>query len=186
MIAFRNNLPVVRFEDGLVMDFDGRWLSEALALAATRCGYQKWWLVEHVTQTVLAYLRHDFEAPAISPEQLRTAVRSVLQVIGYADVADHFEPLPPPIRLSLADIAREAGAGYELLFFRLLQAELRAIADSPSVRVELFDLNSCVKMLRSAKNWRRDCTGLRTEIVRFVREELDSSPRADELHLQLS
>jgi hypothetical protein len=110
----------------------------------------------------------------------------VLQVIGYADVADHFEPLPPPIRLSLADLAREAGAGYELLFFRLLQAELRAIADSPSVRVELFDLNPCVKMLRSAKNWRRDCTGLRTEIVRFVREELDSSPRADELHLQLS
>ena len=71
MIAFRNNLPVVRFEDGHVMDFNGRWLSEALALAATRCGYQKWWLVEHVTQTVLAYLRHDFEAPAISPDTVK-------------------------------------------------------------------------------------------------------------------
>jgi hypothetical protein len=168
------------------MDFDGRWLSEALALSATRAGYEKWWLVEHVTQTVLAYMRHDFEPPTISPEQLRTAVRSVLQVIGYADVADHFEPLPPPIRLSLADLAREAGAGYELLFFRLLQNELRAIAESPSVRVELFDLTRCVKLLRSAKSWRRDCTGLRAEIVRFVREELDSSPRADELRLQVS
>jgi hypothetical protein len=186
MIAFRNNLPVVRFDDGRVMNFDGRWLSEAVALAATRSGYQKWWLAEHVTQTVQAYLRHDFDPPTISPEQLRTAVRSVLQVIGYADVADHFEPLPPPIRLSLADLAREAGAGYELLFFRLLQNELRAIAESPSVRVELFDLNPCVKMLRSAKNWSRDCEGLQAEIVRFVREELDSSPRADELRLQLS
>ncbi len=101
-------------------------------------------------------------------------------------MADHFEPLPPPIRLSLADLAREAGAGYELLFFRLLQNELRSIAESPSVRVELFDLTRCVKLLRSAKSWRRDCTGLRAEIVRFVREELDSSPRADELRLQVS
>jgi hypothetical protein len=41
-------------------------------------------------------------------------------------------------------------------------------------------------MLRSAKNWSRDCAGLQAEIVRFVREELDSSPRADELRLQLS
>jgi hypothetical protein len=185
MIAFQNNLPVVRFEDGHVMPFDPRWLSESVGRAARLAGYPKWWLVEHVTETVAAYLRHDFDAPAVSPAQLRTTVASVLQVIGYADVATHFEPLPPPVRLSLADLAREAGAGYELMFFRLLQNRLRDIAVSPSNRVEFFDLRPCVKMLRSAKNWSRDCTGLRAEIVRFIREELDLSPRADELNLQL-
>jgi hypothetical protein len=185
MIAFKDNLPVVRFDDGGVMNFDTRWLSESLARAASRAGYQKWWLVEHVTETVATYLRNDFDSPAVCLAQLRSAVQSVLQVIGYADVATHFEPLPAPVRLSLADLAREAGEGYELFFFSLLQNRLRDIADSPSIRVELFDLRPCVKMLRCAKNWRHDCTGLRAEIVKFVREELDSSPRADELNLQL-
>ncbi len=186
MIAFRNDLPVVRFDDGRIMDFETRWLSEGLARAASRAGYQKWWLAEHVTETVVTYLRNDFDAPVVALPQLCTTVQSVLQVIGYADIATHFEPLPPPFRLSLARLAREAGDGYELLFFRLLQDELRAIADSPSLRVELFDLQPCVKLLRHAKNWRPDCAGLRAEIVKFIREELDGSPRADELHLQLS
>ena len=186
MIAFKNDIPVVRFDDGRIMNFEAQWLSEGLARAADRAGYKKWWLAEHVTETVAAYLRNDFDFPAVSLPQLRTAVQSVLQVIGYADVATHFEPLPPTVRLSLAELAREAGAGYELFFFRLLQNRLRDIADSTSLRVELFDLQPCVKLLRSAKNWRSDCIGLRAEIVRFIREELDSSPRADELNLQLS
>ncbi len=186
MIAFKNLLPAVRFDDGRIMDFETPWLAEGLARAAQRAGYQKWWLAEHVTETVATYLRNDFDEPVLALGQLRTTVQSVLQVIGYADVATHFEPLPPPFRLSLARLAREAGTGYELLFFRLLQDELRTIADSPSLRVELFDLQPCVKLLRSAKNWRTDCAGLRSEIVRFIREELDSSPRAAELHLQLS
>jgi hypothetical protein len=186
MIAFKDNLPVVRLDDGNIMDFECRWLSEGLTRAAQRAGYQKWWLAEHVTETVAAYLRNDFDSPAVSLPQLRSAVQSVLQVIGYADVATHFEPLPPPVRLSLADLAREAGDGFELFFFQLLQGHLRHIADSPSMRVELFDLQPCVKLLRRAKNWRPDCAGLRAEIVKVVREELDSSPRADELNLQLS
>lgn len=186
MIAFKNHLPAVRFEDGRLMEFESRWLQEGLARAASRAGYQKWWLAGHVTETVVTYLRNDFDDPIVDLPQLGTTVQSVLQVIGYADVAEHFRPLPPPFRLSLAHLARQAGAGYELLFFRLLQNELRAIADSPSLRVELFDLQPCVKLLRHAKNWRTDCTGLRAEIVRFVREELDCSPRADELNLQLS
>ena len=62
---------------------------------------------------------------------------------------------------------------------------LLGVAFDP-LRVELFDLQPCVKLLRNAKNWRTDCTGLRAEIVRFVREELDCSPRADELNLLLS
>jgi hypothetical protein len=186
MIAFKNQLPVVRFDDGHIMNFEAAWLAEGLARAASRAGYQKWWLAEHVTETVVTYLRQDFNDPVVALPQLRTTVQSVLQVIGYADVANHFEPLPPPFRLSLVRLAREAGNGYELVFFRLLQSQLRTIADSPSLHVELFDLQPCVKLLRSAKNWRSDCTGLRSEIVRYIREELDLSPRADELQLQLS
>lgn len=186
MIALVDSLPMVRFDDGNVMAFEPRWLSEGLARAADRAGYRKWWLADHVTQTVATYLRNDFQASVVGLSQLRTAVQSVLQVIGYSDIAAQFEPLPAPVRISLERIAREAGDGYELFFFRLLQQRLREIVESPSVRVEFFDLRPCVKHLRSAKNWRSDCAGLHAEIVRFIRGELDGCSRARELNLQLS
>jgi hypothetical protein len=94
--------------------------------------------------------------------------------------------MPPPERISLAELAREAGHGYELAFFELLRTRLRAVIASPALQVELCDLHSCVKMLRSAKNWRNDCSGLLGEIVTFVRGEIGLSQRANELHLQLS
>ncbi len=186
MIAFKDNLPALRFDDDRVMELEQRWLSEGIARAAARAGYQKWWLTSHVTETVMTYFRNDFEAPTLGLAQLKTAVQSVLQVIGYADVASHFEPMPPPVRVSLAQLARKADTGYELAFFQLLREELRQIVQSSSLRVEFFDLNRCVKMLRSAKNWRADCNGLRAEIVRYVRSELDASNRPLELQLQLS
>ncbi len=186
MIAFRDNLPLVRFDDGQVIAFEGSWLARGLARAAAQAGYERWWLAGHVTQSVINYLEKDFTDPTIGIARLRTSVCSVLQVIGYSDIADCFQPLPPPVHLSLAALAREAGSGYELSFFTLLRDRLREIVDSDTLQAELRDLRPCVKLLRSAKIWRRDCTGLRSEIVRFVRKSLDESARADELQLQLS
>jgi hypothetical protein len=186
MIALKDNLPLVRFNNGQIMAFERDWLSRGLCRAAHRAGYAKWWLAEHVTESVTSYLGHDFDSSVVTITALQNAVQSVLQVIGYGDVAEHFEPLPPPVRLSLVELAREAGAGYELVFFNLLQSRLREIVHSAATEVEFFDLQPCVKLLRSAKNWRRDCSGLRSEIVRFVRGNLDASTRASELQLQLS
>jgi hypothetical protein len=186
MIAFKNNLPLVRFDDGQVIAFETSWLARGLTRAAAQAGYNRWWLAGHVAESVVAYLERDFTDNTVGLERLRTAVQSVLQVIGYADIADAFEPLPPPVRLSLAALAHEAGSGYELTFFHLLRDRLREIVNSNAVQAELRDLAPCVKMLRSAKIWRRDCTGLRTEIVRFVRGSIDESHRAAELQLELS
>lgn len=50
--------------------------------------------------------------------------------------------------------------------------------------MEICDAHNGVKLLRSAKNWRRDCSGLLDEIVGFVREEIGTGD--NELRLQLS
>ncbi len=186
MIAFRDNLPLVRFDDGQVIAFETSWLARGLVRAAAQAGYDRWWLASHVAESVVAYLEDDYTDTTVGLERIRKAVQSVLQTIGYADIADRFEPLPPPVRLSLAALAYEAGSGYELTFFHLLRDRLRRIVDSDAVQAELRDLAPCVKLLRSAKIWRRDCTGLRTEIVRFVRCSIDDSDRANELQLELS
>lgn len=186
MIAFKDNLPLVRFHDGHVMNFERAWLSRALVRAAEAAGYKKWWLADHVTESVTSYLEQDFNENIVTICRLERAVQSVLQVIGYSDVARFFHTMPPPVCISLAEIARDAGHGYELVFFELLRARLREAIASPTVQVELRELHRCVKLLRSAKNWRRDCSGLVGEIVTFVRGEIDMSKRAGELNLHLT
>lgn len=186
MIALRNNLPLVRFSDGRVMNFERPWLASALVRAAETAGYKKWWLADHVTESVASYLQQDFDEHIVTICRLEKAVQSVLQVIGYSDVANCFRTMPPPVRISLAELAREAGHGYELAFFEILRGRLREVIASPTVEIELSEIHSCVKQLRSAKNWRRDCAGLLGEIVAFVRCELEASHRNEELHLQLT
>ena len=184
MIALRDGLPLVRFHDGSVINFERRWLVSALLRAAEAAGYKKWWLAGHVTESVTCYLEQDFNAQVVTVPRIEKAVQSVLQVIGYSDVAQHFRTMPPPVRISLEEIARDAGQGYELLFFELLRERLRHLVVSETEQVELCDLHRCVKRLRSAKSWRRDCSGLQGEIVSFIRGELRH--RANDLHIQLT
>jgi hypothetical protein len=186
MIALRDNLPLVRFGDGRVHAFERGWLCGALAESAAGAGYPKWWLAPHVAESVTRYLEQDFDENVIPVCRLEQAVRSVLQVIGYADVAGHFRVPPPPARISLAELARDAGQGYELVFFDLLRSRLREALEAKAERLEICDAHSGIKMLRSAKSWRRDCSGLLDDVVGFVRGEIVSSGLNGQLQLQLS
>jgi len=186
MIALRDSLPLVRFNDGRIMNFERGWLSSALVRAAQTAGYKKWWLADHVTESVASYLKQDFDENVVTICRLEKAVQSVLQVIGYADVARFFQTMPPPARISLAEIASEAGHGYEIAFFEILRKRLREAIAPPTVQIELSDLHLCVKMLRSAKNWSSECTALLGEIVIFVRGEVELNSRSNDLTLQLT
>jgi hypothetical protein len=186
VISLPNNLPLVRFSDGQIIPFERGWLAGTLARAAERAGYKKWWLAPHVTESVTNYLAQDFEESVVTVNRLEKAVQSVLQVIGYSDVAGYFCAVPPPVRISLAELARDAGYGYELAFFDLLRSRLREALAKHVERLEICDAHCGIKLLRSAKNWRRDCSGLLEEVVNFVRKELHSCPSAAELRMQLS
>jgi hypothetical protein len=99
-------------------------------------------------------------------------VRDVLEAIGYKEIGPHFTPAPPPICISLLDIAHCAGANYELAFFALLEKRISALIDSGANSLRLSSLQLCVKHLRGTKTWTRACDALREEIVFFVREKL--------------
>lgn len=185
MIAFRDNQPLIRFSDGRVIHFENKWLEREVIAAARRAGYSKWWLADHVTESVASYLKNDFAGTVVAIESLCSAVESVLSVIGYPDVATQFETPAPPARLSLIAIAREAGTGYELAFFSLLRRALRESLQAGPERMELTDLQPCVRELRAAKVWRLECSQLLSEIVRFVHQELDAC-NATHMEVQLS
>jgi len=150
MVAFKEEFPYLRTSSGQLFEFNRDWLHAAITRAADEAGYPGWWLTEHVTESITFYLHLRNDESVVAFNQLSQTVRDVLAAIGYKEICPHFTPAPPPISISLVDIARCAGAGYELAKFGLL----------------------CVKHLRGTRTWTRGCDALREEIVCFVREKL--------------
>jgi len=138
-----------------------------------RCKMRDDFLVtDHVTESIAFYLRLRTDENVVAFSQLSQTVRYVLKVIGYKEIVPHFAPSPPPISISLLDIAYEAGMGYELAFFDLLEKRINTLVETGVDDLQLCSLQSCVKHLRGVKAWTRACDALREEIVCFVREKL--------------
>lgn len=186
MICLKDNLPVVQLAGGQVFAFERDWLVRSLARAAARAGYAQWWLAGHVAESVTAYLREQTELNVLPVERLTAAVCSVLQVIGYGEIGRHFTPAPPRVQVSLVELAREAGAGYELAFFEMLGRRLQELCREPGSCFDLLGLERCVKLLRAKKSWSRDCDALREEIVTFAREHSGTAAARNEITFSLA
>src|SRR6266511_4941774 len=182
MVAFREEFPYLRTTSGQLFEFNRDWLHAALTRAAKEAGYPGWWLTEHVTESIAFYLHLRNDENVVAFSQLSQTVRYVLKAIGYKEIVPHFAPSPPPISISLLDIARHAGAGYELAFFDLLEKRINSVIETGVDNLRLCSLQSCVKHLHGVKKWTRACDALREEIVCFVRERLTAAtdaPRMD-------
>jgi hypothetical protein len=186
MISLKDNLPVIQLPSGQVIAFECEWLVRSLVHAATRAGYAKWWLASHVARSVTDYLHDQPEINVLPVEQLTNAVQSVLQVIGYAEIGRHFVPAAPRVQVSLVELAREAGTGYELAFFDKLGRRIQELCREKNSCFELLGLEPCVKLLRSRKSWSRDCEVLRAEIVSFAREQTGTAAANHEVSFSLA
>jgi hypothetical protein len=175
MVAFKEEFPYLRCDSGQLFEFNRDWLHAAITQAADKAGYPSWWLTDHVTESIAFYLRLRNDEPVVAFSQLSQTVRYVLKVIGYKEIIPYFAPAPPPIFISLVDLADQAGAGYELAFFDLLEKRIQALLKAGADSLHLCSLQAGVKHLRGTKVWTRACDSLRQEIVCFVREKLMSA-----------
>lgn len=167
MIALRDGTPLVTLPDGGNVFFEKGWIISSIRAAAERAGYSRWWLAEHIAESVTIYLKRDFQENSVAIPNLQEAVTGVLNSLGHADVAAQFRLPDPPVRLSLKEIAREAGEGYELAFFGLLGNRLNNATISHAARLEIHDLSECLRLLGTGRNRARI---LREEIVDFIRQ----------------
>lgn len=191
MIALLDGMPLIALPDGRSTSFDKRWITASLLRAADRAGYQGWWLSEHITESLSVYLQRDCEENCVDIDSLQAAVLDILATLGFPDVAKHFSLPDPPLILSLADLVREAGDGYELAFFGLLGNRLQSVADSHVARLEIRDLPDCLRLLGKKKGRlsRPMRAGLRDEIVSFIRQHgvsVGTSRQGEPLEIQLS
>jgi hypothetical protein len=185
MVAFKEEFPYLRTDSGQLFEFDRDWLHAAITRAADEAGYPSWWLTDHVTESIAFYLHLRNDESVVAFSQLSQTVRYVLKAIGYKEIVPFFTPAPPPICISLLDIAHHAGAGYELAFFDLLEKRINSLIDLGADNLQLCSLQHCVKHLRGVKTWTRACDALREEIVCFVRERLTLDPTVARLDCSL-
>src|SRR5438046_5502681 len=185
MVAFKEEFPYLKAETGQLFKFDRGWLREAITRAANEAGYPSWWLTDHVTESIAFYLRLRNDESFVAFNQLSQTVRYVLKVIGYKEIVPHFSPAPPPVTISLFEIAYSAGGGYELAFFEMLTRRLELLLQTQVTSVQLVALNTCVKHSRGSRLWSRACNDLRVEVVCFVSEKLSTLRRLPELNCSL-
>jgi hypothetical protein len=169
MIAFRDALPVIVLRNRRAMAFDREWLTRVLSVAALRAGHPGWWLAPHVAESVHEWLKSLNDRTTMPVAVFTRAVREALKTIGYAEIGACFEASSPFARISLVEIAQQAGNGFELAFFSALDVRLREVFAAGGSYCELHSLEPCVKVLRQRRHWNRGCDELRGEIVTFAR-----------------
>jgi hypothetical protein len=185
VIALHNSLPLLRHSQGEFCAIRQDWLCLCLYRAADKAGYSRWWLAEHVAASVASFLSRTFERNVITETELRETVLAAVQAIGYAEVALRLDTMIPPFELSLSEIAEEAGLGYELAFFRLLEERIRPALSDRAGTVSINGLQQCVRKLQSVKTWSRECTRLRSEIVNFLRSRFQQADLKSEIILTI-
>ena len=77
MVAFKEEFPYLRTDSGQLFEFNRDWLHAAITRAADEAGYPRWWLTDHVTESIAFYLHLRNDENVIDFSQLSQTVRYV-------------------------------------------------------------------------------------------------------------
>jgi hypothetical protein len=185
MIAPVNLVPVVRHSHGRLLPLDSEWLVESIAHAATRNGRSLWW-AQQVGRAILAFLKDDAPGATLSPREITSTVRDVLERVGAPEVARSFQILPPRVRVSLWRIVRECGGGFELAFYRRLRDTLTDALSSRVSVLEICDSRAAIKLLCARRRWRSRCRDAERELLSALEDILSRIPRAHGIRIEVT
>lgn len=175
MIALPAQLPLLRVGRYEVTTYGQDWLEHHISSAARAAGQGDWWFTPDIVRSLMIYLRERFPGSTITLEELTAKIRHILDKIGFNEIGERVALTPPALSFSLDDLAREAGEGFELRFFQLLDARLQELADLGAPAVALTAAHEGVKRLCSAKYWTQNCRQLEHEINTFLLKRMASA-----------
>lgn len=170
MISFPGNLPALLIGRHHLTGYDTGWITAALERAATEAGREDFPFIADIHAGIRHYLEHRCPLAALPVEQLFDRIRGMLVRIGCPAIAATLRPAAPPMTLSLAASAKEAGNGYELLFFRLLREDLQQFAKCGVETVRIRELKNCALILQGKKKSTASCQRLEADIIGFLRQ----------------
>lgn len=169
MISLPDRIPLIHLAESVQVRCEVAWLRGRIERAAEASGMHGFWMAEDVARGVVDYLRDHHEGTIIPLEALMAKLRALLRRIDFPEVAGHLDLSPPPVPVELAQLADLAGPGYELVFFQLLDSRLNLLLGAGAREVRVHGLRACVRQLRGASRWRRDCRHLESEILGHIK-----------------
>ncbi|MDF1751449.1 MAG: hypothetical protein P1U89_01615 [Verrucomicrobiales bacterium] len=169
MIALPHHLPFVKVGSNTITPCQDHWLDQIIIDASAESNVPEW-VATDISRGIQQYLQNSYEGTVIETEELFTKISTTLNKIGLPDVAERIDRTPPPLRISLTDLARRAGEAYELAFFQLLEDKCQEAIHSGATCVELHGLFSCVRILRGSRKWSMTADKLRKEIETRIDE----------------
>lgn len=167
MISLPQQLPMIQIGPGQVAACDPDWLQNTLRGAARNVNVPDFF-ADDIVRGVVYFLRNSYRGTVIAIETLFDKIRTSLNEVGLKEMSDKLATTPPPISISLTDIARRAGSGYELMFYQILAERFRMAAERGIEHLYCYGLRKCVKHLIGAKNWSPRCEQLSLEIEDFL------------------
>ncbi|MDF1811041.1 MAG: hypothetical protein P1V20_02475 [Verrucomicrobiales bacterium] len=169
MIALPHHLPFVKVGTNSITPCQDHWLDQVIIDASAESNVPEWFATD-ISKGIQQYLQHSYEGTVIETEELFTKISSTLNEIGLPEVASKIDRSPPPLRISLTDLARRAGEAYELAFFQLLEDRCQEAIHSGATCVEFHGLFNCVRTLRRSRKWSMTADKLRSEIETRIDE----------------
>ena len=186
MICIVGNRPVIQVGRQQVTGYGTQWLREAILRGAEAAERDDFPFVDDLLEGILHYLEHKCPLRVLTIEELHTRVRRMLERIGCEAIAQTLPLLAPPVTLSLSRAAKEAGNGFELLFFNKIHDEIEDLRMHGVEELRFTGTRDCVKMLRGVDRWTAPCEQLHDEIVTFLTTHGQSSlPNTREIRLDL-
>ncbi|CAN5457973.1 hypothetical protein BH23VER1_BH23VER1_21460 [soil metagenome] len=169
MICLPANLPLLQVGSQEVHCYEARWLEQSIAQAARQAGHDKWIFAEDIAHGVLEYLRERFVGTRITLADLFDKIARTLDTVGFPDIAAKLEAAPPPIRVSLVDIAQQAAPGFDLLFYQLIDSRIQEIRISGASKIRFLDFQASVRLLEGSPRWQEAVPPRRAELLALLR-----------------
>lgn len=168
---------VIRVCDTGTVVLDRDWLAESLRHAAGLAGLEgEWWPAEHIARSVTTFLEARGSEAPLGMERFCETVKTVLDGLGYGEVARHFLRDGLELRVSLMDFLPASGVCLEMHFFAVSSERLRKVLAGGVVRrLVLEDLKACVKSMTGNQHWSPRCAALVGDVVAHLRRVVSST-----------
>ncbi len=185
MICLVGKLPVLQIGRHQVAGYGTNWIDLALQRAAESCDRADFPFIDDIRDGVLHYLEHKCPWRVLPIEDLFERMKRMLRRIGCDAIADNLQPLAPPLTVSVARAARDAGNGFELVFFQTLQEEIDDLRRRGAEEFHFTELRASAQVLRGAVRWNRSCERLHQEILAFL-QNFAQQPIPDSRRIHLT
>ncbi len=169
MICIAGNMPVLQVGEHQISNYDTYWIRRAIENASIRANQPQFSFLDDVYDGIVYYLENKCPLRLLAIEALYTRIRHTLKRIGCEAIANALEVECPPITISLERAAIEAGNGYELAFYQILQTEMMTLKKLGAREVFFSEMRESVLILKQAEKWFDDCDQLESDILLWLK-----------------